>query len=148
MGIIRSTLKLVLDVPSWMGLNRIKRQSRFLVQWIKPIFTPRKKSLTAAPTFEEAMTRFNLTEKDLEPIMHRYIYFTLFYLFLGLLSIGYTIYLFFHKSLIAGFTTILISIIIFLKAFSSHFWYFEIKHRKLGCSLKEWFNSRIQEEGK
>ena len=144
MGFFRSTLKAFIDIPSWMGLNQLKRQTNFLLELIKPIFKPR--ITTHTDTFEAALQRFNIKEEELENIKKRYIYYTLFYSAVGLLCIIYTGYLFFYKHLFAGIVMILISMMVFLKAFSTHFWYFEIKNRKLGCTLREWLNGQIEDK--
>ena len=144
MSFFRSIFKTVADVPAWMSLNQIKQQTKSLSQWLKPIFTPRK--ITHTADFEQMIKRFNLSEKDLKDIMHRFIQYCIFYIIIGILCIAYALYLFLQTHLIAGFITVLVSILVFLKAFSAHFWYFEIKHRKLGCTIQEWFNNRIKDK--
>lgn len=144
MGLFRFAIKTCCDVPSWMGLKQLKSQTGFLINNIKPIFKARK--ITASQmTFDQKIAEWNIDNAHLDLLMNRFIYHSLIYLILGFLCVGYAFYLFLHQYTLSGITTILIAIIIFLKAFSTHFWYFEIKHRKLGCTLREWLNGKIKD---
>jgi intracellular multiplication protein IcmV len=40
----------------------------------------------------------------------------------------------------------MIAVYLVTKAYVAHFWYFEIKNRKLGCSFKEWLHGDIEQK--
>jgi intracellular multiplication protein IcmV len=143
MGFFRFVGKTVADVPSWVGVNQIKQQTKFLIQNIKPIFKVKK--VTTPRTFEQAMSTFNIKEEELPNIIRTFTCHFIIYLITAFSFSTYAFYLFLHKYLMVGIIVILIATVFLLKAFSAHFLCFQIKHRKLGCSLQEWFNGQIKD---
>jgi intracellular multiplication protein IcmV len=135
--------KTFFDVPSWLGLQQLKEETKELIGWVRPFMTPKK--IKQESTFKQAMKHFDVTEKELSSYARQYLFLSFFYSLLGLLSLLYAIYHFYHRHLVAGLITILISLFIFLQAFVMHFWYFEIKHHKLGCTFHEWLSGQIKE---
>jgi len=148
MRIFRSTGKFVyktfLDVPSWISFQQLKQNTSGLAGILKDIFTPQPPAQKT--NFKEAMKKFNLSEEDLAKRSRTYFRQSMLFLGCGCLCIAYVFYLFFTRHFLAGLIALLASGLFFVQAFSAHFWHFQIKHRKLGCTFKEWFNGRIDEE--
>ncbi len=147
MGIVKITggvVKSVVDVKSWLGYDRLKGDSKDLLGIIKTGFSAQKTSYKE--TFEEALIRQNISENDLPNLVHRYkIQMFLYILFATIISI-YMLYLFWGVHLFVGFITFMIVILFIVKACSIHFYIFQIRNRKLGCTLKEWLDGKINEE--
>jgi intracellular multiplication protein IcmV len=38
---------------------------------------------------------------------------------------------------------LMVSLVAFANAFRAHFWYFQTKQRKLGCTIQEWLNAGV-----
>ena len=140
-SIVKSTFKTFIDVPSWLGWNQIKENSSSIWGAILPVLRVRKTN--RKETFEQAMSRFNLTEADLVVRARRCIREIVFYFILACIGFIYMVYLFVNAHILAGLIMILVGMLLIIKALGSHFWYFQIKHRKLGCTLKEWINGSI-----
>jgi len=51
----------------------------------------------------------------------------------------YTIYLFSHDHVLAAFACLPLVMVMFAFFFKYHFWFTQIKHQRLGLSVKEWF---------
>ncbi len=151
MGIFRSGKRIpgkLIDVRvdkwmSWDYLNETAERFKYL---LVDIVVPKKAK--TSETFEEALDRLELTETDLE---NRKVEFTrLLYFFIGLAVsiILYGLFVAFRGSLTAALIAFCLSIYCLTQAFRFHFWLFQLKHRKLGCTFKEWLNSSIEETTK
>ncbi len=144
MGIIKSTgkaAKFLVDVPRWMHIERTTEYSNSLFEIIKRIFIPRKAEIKE--NFETAVQRLNLSESALR---QRQIYFRrIAYLFLiiFILILAYAIFLFVGYHFRAGFLAAVIAFIALAQFYRNHFWYYQMKQRKLGVTFREWFNNGL-----
>lgn len=132
------------NVKGWMGYSDIASGAEDIKHGAEKIFIPEKAE--RKESFSEACERLGLDE---EAIQQKEQDFLKLATYLFLISMGvflYAIYLawsgLFAAFLIA-FTVCLLSL---GYAFRYHFWFFQIKERKLGCTLQEWFDSNIKGE--
>jgi intracellular multiplication protein IcmV len=97
-------------------------------------------------SFEHAKKRMKLSEEDLAK--RRKNFLRQFFLFLtgALLVLIYSIYSFAQGSLGAGIVAFLMTGLLLVHGLRAHFWAFQIKHRKLGCTINEWWNNKIVEK--
>jgi intracellular multiplication protein IcmV len=132
-------LKSIVDVKSWLGYDFLKYSSVSLFGSIRESFSPRKPTLYE--TFDEAIARLNLSEEDITTIKARLLRNALIYLCCATLLFSYMLYLFWNGLLLAGFISFFVVLLFCVKALEAHFHSFQMKQRKLGCSLKEWAHS-------
>lgn len=151
MGIFKSSKKVashVVDVrvDKWVSLEYLTETADNFKNILLDSVIPKKATFTE--TFEEAMARLELTEADL--IKRQKEFTQLFYFFLGLsiAIIGYGLYLAFTSSMVTALIAFCLSVYTFSQAFRFHFWLFQIKHRKLGCTVREWLNAEISSKPK
>ena len=65
---------------------------------------------------------------------------------LGALGVGaYTVYLIAHGHWYSVTVSFLLFAFLIISTLRSHFWIFQIKQRKLGCTIEEWLNASIKE---
>lgn len=95
-------------------------------------------------TFEEAVERLQLTKMDILRQQNRFLAFSLLFFALGALMLLYIAWLLSDGDFVEALLGVCVSGILFVNGFRYHFWYFQIKHRKLGCTFKEWMNSSVQ----
>jgi len=144
MRIIQGTkriLKPLVDFPTWMGYRTIVDNGKSVIQNLKSIFTPRKPKHTES--FEQAISRLGLTEKD---IKSREKMFLLLSLFWGLVAIGILIHagsLFFNHGVKGGLLALALTFFALTLCFRYHFWYFQVKNRLLGADFKTWLNKSL-----
>lgn len=126
-------------VDRWLSLDYLKETSRHFQAIFRGTFVPQKPRYSE--TFEEAVQRLELSENDL--IQRQFEFTRLFYFFivLSLIVIGYGLYLAYFGHFIGAIVSFCLALYSFTQAFRFHFWLFQLKHRKLGCTLKEWFFS-------
>ena len=137
-GTIKKVVKPLVDVPTWMGTSTIKDNWRLIRSTYKDIFTPREVKNTE--TFAEAMARMNLTEADLKARLKEYTILLSVYLIFAIGIISYGVFLLIEGGFLGFIIAFSLGYFSLAQAFRSHFWIFQIKRRKLGCTFKEWFS--------
>lgn len=143
--VVKVSRKTFFNPRGWFGYDQVK--SGFMVTWgvIRGLFIADQPTRTE--TFSEAMQRLNLTEEDVQSTaQHYFMYACLFLVLCVLTACASLYYLFHHGSLSAcllGFAT---AALFLSQAFRYHFWYFQIKVRKLGCTLAEWRRGEVSHD--
>jgi intracellular multiplication protein IcmV len=133
--------KPLVNFPRWMGLSQIWRQGQGIYRMIQDMRRPEQPIVRE--TFEEALKRLNISESDLKERMKFTYRFALIYTFFGLIFLAYTIYMIFH-GLLGSILGLLITALLFTFAYREHFWYYQMKVRRLGCSFREWLNYLVR----
>ena len=140
-GFFRTLSSTFFDVPRWINAKQYVETNKTLYNRVKDTFRIAKPQ--REETFEAAMHRLKLTEQDLKeriPVNQRALMLLLSFIVVLCLYGFYLIWV----GAVAG--TLLILAVIALssvRAFQYSFWNFQIKHRKLGCSFKEWMSGKI-----
>ncbi|MFI4955094.1 MAG: hypothetical protein ACHP9Y_04185 [Gammaproteobacteria bacterium] len=97
-------------------------------------------------SFEQATRRLRLTPIELEKRRKNFLHQALLFLLFGFVALAYAIYLFSDAAWGSAIVVILMTAVFILYALRAHFWAFQIKHKKLGCTWKEWWNNKTTEE--
>lgn len=151
MGLFRTIFRIgfkpAVDVKSWMGYDHLRNNTKSLFFWIKDLlFFKKVRRRRRKETFEQAVTRMHVTEDDLAKktkILIRNVYI---YLGVAFFCFIYAFYLIFKTNICAGLLTMMIAAYLVVKAYTAHFWYFEIKNRTLACGFKDWLHGDIKKE--
>lgn len=138
--------KPAVNVKAWMGWDIIKNSSRYVYSLGKSLFVPQKAE--GSESFAEALVRLNLTEADLKIRQQEFMRLFLIYAAMGVAIVLYSLYLFYNLSFMGGLLTLVVASLAFGLAFRYHFWMFQMKQRKLGCSVREWWHSQIDDSNK
>lgn len=136
---VKRVVKPFVDVPTWVGYKQIAEQAKTIGKSVKSLFVPVKSERTE--TFEESMARLKLTEEDLKARQKEFKRLIILLSIIGFAVLGYTFYLFMTGSFAGGIASFALTILIFSYSFRYHFWLFQIRRRKLGCTLREWLDS-------
>lgn len=144
--IFKISRKTFLNPSGWLGYDMLAGQTRTIWSILKDQFTPERPLRTE--TFEEAVKRQKLSEADVQSLSSNYLFTSFLFAFFGLFTLVFGFYLLFHHATAAGWLLAMAtSALFFTYALRYHFWHFQIKHRKLGCTLKEWWEGQINNEG-
>jgi len=144
MKIVRGLGKLVkpfVNVPSWMGWKDLKSTGTNIKDTAKALLETEKAQRTE--TFQQAVARFGLNPEQLAQKQKDYLNAALLYSGIGIALFLYAVYLFIFGHLAAGFLTLVLTVLAAVLAFRQHFFYYQIKRHKLGCTIKEWFRDLI-----
>ena len=139
MGILKqSALKVTSPFRRWMGTDRIGHDARGIAGVAKE-FVPGKGRKGRKESFEQAKKRMNLTEEAIqrrtkETYITGWIYFLIS---LGLLA--YAIILALRPLFLGALLCAVLSILGSILALRESLWYMQLKKRKIGCTLKQWF---------
>jgi intracellular multiplication protein IcmV len=135
---IGKTGKFLFNVPGWMGLKEIKASGKGIADTAKGLFYTYKSD--RQETFDEAVVRLHLSEQDIQQRMKGFFKAALVYTVIALGLFLYTIYLLIGVYLGAAIISFLLSLLALTLAFRQHFYYFQMKQRRLGCTIKQWFH--------
>lgn len=139
----RRAVKAKNTLSDWMGLGMIIGVFDLVQNIFVTIFFPWKKEKGQPETFEEAVERMNLTELDLEDRKKMFRTQVYLYLGVGLAVLAYTVWLAFSGYYVETFLAFLVAVMSMAYAFRSHFWLFQMKQRRLGCTFKEYLDSSL-----
>jgi len=138
MGIIRGFKNIVKNA---IGVEQIKSQTASLKNLAEDLLKP--KQSTHQETFEEALVRLNLTEADVQKKAIEFKRLSTIFGFLAVALLAYLIYMIFEKALVASLGTFGVLLVIMGQWFRCHFWLYQIRARKLGCSFKDWLREGL-----
>ncbi len=134
-------VKRLFNVRWWLDYDRLKAFTTYLVQGFAKFFIPQ--SHKKGESFEMAVKRMNLTSKDLVLKQKALFRLSLLMSVFMIIVFGYGLYQCLYGSYKAAILSIIVSLIALVLAFRYHFWYFQIKQRKLGCSFQEWYRQGL-----
>lgn len=146
MGIFKSSKKAagrIVDVrvDKWISWDYLNESAENFKVILFDSVIPKKG--TYSETFEEALVRLELTEADLVRRKKEFTQLFYFFLVLSTFVIAYGLYLAFSGTMITALIAFCLSIYCLAQAFRFHFWLFQLKNRKLGCTVKEWMNAAV-----
>jgi len=126
----------------WIDFDRMKSFTFYLANGFKRMFVPQSKP-AAEESFQEAVANLNLSDEDLKNKQ-----IALFRLCILMCTIagalfGYAIYQLFFGSFKGLIISLVVMLIALALAFRYHFWYFQIKEKVLGCTLREWYRKGL-----
>ncbi|KTD64387.1 type IVB secretion system protein IcmV [Legionella spiritensis] len=138
---IATVIKSIFNVRKWADYDRMKSFTTYLGEGFKKLFVPQKK--VATKSFDNAMSEFHVTEKDLATQKKALFRLSILMCIAATLLFSWGIYHVVNGSLKAAGLSMIVMLIALALAFRYHFWYYQIKERKLGCTLKEWFREGL-----
>ena len=125
-------------VTKWLALDQIKDGAKQITELSKNVFIPAQSE--HVETFEEAMVRLQLTEDDLKQRQIEFKRLLIIYLCVAVLIFCYSVWIAYAYRNFYGFCIgFSLTIYVLTQAFRYHFWLFQIKNKKLGCTLRDWF---------
>lgn len=136
--IIRNALKSVINPRKWVRYDAVVDNTKFVAGLFKD--TVSKQASEQEPEiFDEAIQRLKISEEDLTRRKRAFLIYSMMYFGIGLGLFAYFCYLLFMAHLLASLMSLALMFLAFAYAMRENFWYMQMKKRKLGCSLGEWF---------
>lgn len=140
---IRGFIQNNFNLKTWLGYEHIKSGAGIITSAARTAVNTSSSTKQPDEEFNDAIARLNLSDKDLDDRQTGYLKNFYIFFLLGFILALYCLYRFYSGQFLAGIVSFLLTGLAFVFSMFSHFWYFQIKNRKLGCSLKEWFNNKI-----
>lgn len=131
----------------WSDWERMKVFTSFVGEGYRRLFMlqPKEANQESALTesFEKAQQQFKLTNEQLQKLQKNLYRISLLMTVIAFLILLYSLYLFYQGSIRGGLLSLVVVAVALAIAFRHHFWYFQIKNRKLGCSIYEWYRKGL-----
>ncbi len=149
--VAKHAAKTVANFPGWLSLNFLKEMTVGLIGFISPAYKNYVKPLPGemkddrSIRFKEAMAKMNVSESDLVARASNLAKQGLFFVILTFLALVYCVYLLATTAWVAALLSLLVSALFFLRFCTCRYWIFQIKQRKLDCTLREWLAGRVSE---
>lgn len=129
------------NVFGWLGLGNLTQNAKDIKEMGSDFFKVDHE--THKEDFDHAVARLKLNEKLLQQKEQSFLRLCMIFIGLALVILLYSIYLAWMGWFFSFLIALIVSGIAFAYAFRFHFWWFQVKHHKLGCTFKEWSESEI-----
>ena len=133
-----------IKIRVWFDWERTKSFTIALMNGVKNLFVPKKN--IKAESFDSTVTKMHLSDDELLVKQNALFRLCILMLIAAFLILTYSGYQLFYGSLKAFFVSLTVTLVALALAFRYHFWYFQIKHRKLGCTFNEWYREGLLRE--
>lgn len=149
-------LKRLFRIREWSDFDRIKAATQFVIAAFKQVFIPQEKKLKKnalqkkiqEDSFQKAVEKMHLAQGDLYEKQTSLYRLSLLMSVTALGLFSYAIYQLLYGSYRAVMVSLVLTLLALTLAFRYHFWYFQIREKRLGCSLREWYDSLRSTRGK
>ena len=129
-------------VNQGLGTAFLKNSTVMIFDTVSSFF---KKRAVRKETFAQASQRLQLSDEDLKERAFGLKREIFIYSLSAILILIYAIYLGISGDSLFSITiTLLVSGSLATCAFRSHFWLFQLRQKKLGCTMKEWLDSTVK----
>ena len=132
----------IINIRFWFDWDRMRSFSLFLVSGFKRLFIPQKNP-SKPETFAQAQKHYHLNDADLLIKQNALFRLSMVMVTAALLIFIYSGYHFFYGTYKAAFVSLVVMMLALVLAFRYHFWYFQIKNRKLGCTFTQWYRQGL-----
>lgn len=144
---VASVIKSIFNVRSWADYDRMKSFTSYLLNGIKKMVIPQPtvndNVLASKKAFDDKFAEMKLTDEELSDRAKGLYRLSVVMCVAAVGIFGYTIYQLFHGGYRAVMVSFVLTAISLVLAFRYHFWYFQIKERRLGCTIREWYRQGL-----
>ena len=147
--IVKVTRKTYFNPRGWLGYDTLKTQTSFIWQYFKQVFGPafNPPVVEHAENFKTAMARLRLSEEDIREAGSLYFLLAIIFAFAAVCVLALFVKYLLNMHIAACLVSLGVSAFLLAQAFKYHFWHFQIKHRKLGCTFEEWYTGKPHQGG-
>ncbi len=129
----------IINPRAWLGYDRLSESASFIKSQMTSIFNLNPQ-MDESEDFNEVVGNLGLTPKALQKKKNFFVGLTIFFIALMLLVLGYAFYQWINGHYRAILPSFVLSFLCLALAFRYHFWYFQMKVERLGCTLQEWLD--------
>jgi intracellular multiplication protein IcmV len=137
------TFKPFINFTEMLGFSALKHTFKDITHDVKLVASTPE---AGAPdeNFEQAAKRLRLSEKAIARKAADFLRLALVFAMMGIVILLYAMSLGWRGDLSTFVLAFAVSLLAFGYAFRFHFWYFQVKSRKLGCTLHDWYHSSFK----
>ena len=138
---LKNTVKDNTNVKGWASWESLKKNGKTVASLLNDLKTPDLSQPINKVSFDEAMKRYGLTDKDMQKRMQSHWYVAVVCAVLGVGTLGWTIHLLTKSLFLSSLVSLALAALMLVYAFREHFYYFQMKKRRLDCTVREWIFS-------
>lgn len=144
--IFKVSRKTFFNPSAWINLDGIKDSTMTIWDIVHGITTP--EAPVREESFEAALKRNKISDAAAQQTGRVYLSYAIILAICGIACLLFSFYLLiFHT--VSGWIIGMAASALFLgQAFRFHFWYFQIKHRTLGCTFAEWRSGKVNKRAR
>ncbi len=142
----RRIIKKMFNLRKMVDYDNVAIFTQYIVRLIKTYFVPGAIEPTSTTSFDDACRQFGLSKAELVAKQKNLLRLSLCMLLLSCAFLAYSIYHMVNGTLLAFFPSLTLAVVSLALAFRYHFWYFQIKQRKLGCTFNEWLGHHTKDK--
>lgn len=144
MQVVKKSVSAGWNFTGWVGLGQIKQNASMVKNLSKEVFTiPKPAAAPKRETFEQCVRRLGLTEQDIQKRIKTCTQTLWMCLALGVLLLGYMVYIFMAGFYLSSFVCLMLSFMVFAYSFREHFHRFQMQQRRLGCTFQQWLRHTL-----
>ena len=126
------------NVRGWSGWDLIKDNAQIVKNFASDLKVP---TIIVPQTFEEAMKQHGLSESDIQKQIRTHFITACICVALSVAAFLWMFHLLFKGMFLSGLVSFSLSALMAAYGFREHFAYFQLKKRRLNCSVGEWASS-------
>lgn len=135
--IFKVSRKTFFNPTAWFNYEALETQNKVIWSIVSLVFV--KPKADTVETFEEAVTRQKLTDKDIKEGIGTYRALALVFILFSLAALGYAIYLVARYGSLTGCLLSLAVMALFAaQSFKYDFWALQMSRRQLGLTFSDW----------
>ena len=138
---VKNTVKANTNVKGWSSWDAVKGNAKVVGRFIDDLKAPDAKVPPVAITFDEAMKKYGMTQADVSKSMRTHLQTAWVCLVFSIAAFVWMFYLFYIGMFLSGLVSLSLSTLMAAYGFREHFNYFQMKRRKLNCTINEWVSS-------
>ena len=135
---VKRTVKTNTNVKGWSGWDLIKDNAQVVKNFANDLKAP---TLIVPQSFEEAMKQYGLSESDIKKQIRTHFITACVCVVLSLAAFLWMFHLLFKGMFLSGLVSFALSALMAAYGFREHFAYFQLKQRRLNCTVSEWASS-------
>jgi intracellular multiplication protein IcmV len=130
-----------INYRKWMDYDRIKSSGKAMADFISSLGVGLKP--VEPETLQEAKERLHLSDLIIEQRKRDFFRLFLIILLVSACTFAYSLYLLLTRAYLGALVGTSVFLVTIGLCFRYHFWYIQLKHRKLGLSFREWWKIGI-----
>ena len=138
----RRIFKTVFNLRGLIDFDRTKNTLAQILDLGKIYFIPMKQHEKAS--FETEKSRLNLTDDELSAKQRSLFRLSILMLCVAVIVFFYALYQFLYGTILGAIPSCTIFAVALALSFRCHFWYYQIKERKLGCTFEDWRKRKVK----
>lgn len=138
---VKNTFKANTNVKGWASWDAVKGNAKVVGRFVDDLKVPDEKIPPVAISFEEAMKKYGMTEADVRKSMNGHLQTAIVCLVFSVGAFVWMFYLLFIGMILSSVVSLSLSALMAAYGFREHFHYFQMKQRRLTCTVNEWVSS-------